>query len=164
MGVVREGGATGACECTETRLRILSPKQFPLSGDALRFKNSRKKCSPRGWLLNFPLAELSSNTPPKLGHSPPNVRKGLGRSHWTANQQLPHSHLPNPPMNRSNPTLRPRNHRLRYLGRSPTQSFRNFQVSLHWTSPPQTRGHVQTGQAPGLPKTPRVQSNVRRGS
>lgn len=122
------------------------------------------KCSLHGWLLNFPLDGLSSNTPPQPGHSPPKNRKSPGRNRPTASQQLRHNPPPNPPMTPSIPTLRPRSQHLRPPARFPTQNSQNSQVFQHWTLQPRMRRHVLSVRAPGPRKTPRVQSNVRRGS
>ena len=144
-----------------TRLRTFFQQPFPPSSDA---ENSRKKCSLQGWLLNSPLDELLSNTPPQSGPSPPKGRNGLRRDRLTASQQLRHNPPPNPPMAPSIPALHPRNQHLRHPVKSPTQSLRNFQAFRHWTLLPRMRRHPLNVQAPGPLKTLRVQSNERRGS
>ena len=126
--------------------------------------NNSRKCSLHGWLLNFPLDELLFDTLPKPGHSPPKNRNRLSRDRPTASQQLRHNPPPNPPVTPSIPILRPRNQHLRHPVRSQTRNSRKFRVFRHWTLLPRMRSHVPSVQAPGLPKTLRVQSNARQGS
>jgi hypothetical protein len=120
-----------------------------------------KKCLLHGWLLNFPLDELSSNTPPMLGHSPQRDRKSLGRNHPTASQRLPRSPLPTPPMSHTVLTSQPRNQHPQHSAKFPTK---NFQVFQRWTLLPRMRRHTQTAREHVPPNTLPVQSSVRQGS
>ena len=151
-----------AC-CAQTRLRGFFPVTLPPISDANCAEKKSRKCSLPGWLLNFPLDELSSNTPPELERLPQKNRKCLSRDHPTASQ-LRHNPLPNPPMNPSMRALRLRNQHLEPPERFLTQNILNFQVFQRWTSPPRMRRRLPSVQALGPPNTLRLQSNGGQGS
>ena len=155
----------GRVSVTSTLARASSDSfqpPLPLIGDADLSERKKKICSLYGWLLSFPLAELSSNTPPEPGLSLLRGRKILStsRSHPTASQRLRHGP---PPMNHTISTPRTRSN-LQYLAGSPTQNLQNSQVFQLLTLPPPTRRHVPSVQAPALPNTPPVQLTVKRGT